>query len=81
MIQVTDPKAGIITEAAAAITGFEGAGAIAERLEKKEEGGQPAELARLLRRPTSFLKESRFDDRSYLQWWFLLGREPATARI
>lgn len=33
-----DPKAGIITEAAAAITGFEGAGAIAERLEKKEEG-------------------------------------------
>ncbi len=32
-----DPNAGIVTEAAAAITGFEGAGAIAERLEKKEE--------------------------------------------
>jgi hypothetical protein len=32
-----DPNAGILTEAAAAITGFEGAGAIAERLEKKEE--------------------------------------------
>jgi hypothetical protein len=32
-----DPKAGIITEAAAAIAGFEGTGAIVERLEKKEE--------------------------------------------
>ncbi len=32
-----DPNAGIVTEAAAAITGFEGAGAIAERLERKEE--------------------------------------------
>ena len=32
-----DPNAGIVTEAAAAITGFEGAGAIAERIEKKEE--------------------------------------------
>lgn len=32
-----DPNAGLITEAAAAITGFEGAGAVAERLEKKEE--------------------------------------------
>jgi len=34
-----DPNAGIVTEAAAAITGFEGAGAIAERFEKKEEEG------------------------------------------
>ncbi len=34
-----DPNAGFMTEAAAAITGFEGAGAIAERLEKKEDGG------------------------------------------
>jgi hypothetical protein len=32
-----DPNAGLVTEAAAAITGFEGAGAIADRLEKKEE--------------------------------------------
>lgn len=33
-----DPNAGILTEAAAAITGYEGAGAIAEHFEKKEEG-------------------------------------------
>lgn len=32
-----DPNAGIVTEAAAAITGFEGAGAIAERLEEKKD--------------------------------------------
>jgi hypothetical protein len=32
-----DPNAGIITEAAAAIAGFEGTGAIVERIEKKEE--------------------------------------------
>lgn len=32
-----DPNASLLTEAAAAITGFEGAGAIAERLEKKKE--------------------------------------------
>ncbi len=32
-----DPNAGILTEAAAAITGYEGAGAIAEHFEKKEE--------------------------------------------
>ena len=32
-----DPNAGIFTEAAAAVTGFEGAGAIAEHFEKKEE--------------------------------------------
>jgi hypothetical protein len=32
-----DPSASVITEAAAAITGFEGAGAIAERVENKEE--------------------------------------------
>ena len=36
-IKKLDPNAGIVTEAAAAITGFEGAGAIAERLEKKED--------------------------------------------
>jgi hypothetical protein len=36
-----DPNAGILTEAAAAITGFEGAGAIAEHFEKKEEGREP----------------------------------------
>jgi hypothetical protein len=35
-----DPNAGIMTEAAAALTGFEGAGAIAEHFEKKEEGEQ-----------------------------------------
>lgn len=34
-----DPNAGILTEAAAAVTGFEGAGAIAERLEQKKEEG------------------------------------------
>jgi hypothetical protein len=32
-----DPNASILTEAAAAVTGFEGAGAIAERVENKEE--------------------------------------------
>jgi hypothetical protein len=32
-----DPDAGFITEAAAAVTGFEGAGAIAEHFEKKDE--------------------------------------------
>lgn len=32
-----DPNAGFFTEAAAAITGFEGAGAIAEHFEKKDE--------------------------------------------
>ncbi len=36
-IKKLDPNAGILTEAAAAVTGFEGAGAIAERLEGKEE--------------------------------------------
>lgn len=36
-----DPNASIITEAAAAITGFEGAGAIAERIEKKEDTSEP----------------------------------------
>ncbi len=32
-----DPNAGLMTEAAAALTGFEGAGAIAEHFEKKED--------------------------------------------
>jgi hypothetical protein len=36
-----DPNAGMLTEAAAAITGFEGAGAIAEHFEKKEDGSEP----------------------------------------
>jgi hypothetical protein len=31
-----DPNASLLTEAAAAVTGFEGAGAIAERIENKE---------------------------------------------
>ena len=35
-----DPDAGFITEAAAAVTGFEGAGAIAEHFEKKDDGEQ-----------------------------------------
>ena len=33
-----DPNASILTEAAAAVTGFEGAGAIAEHFEKKDGG-------------------------------------------
>jgi len=33
-----DPNASILTEGAAAIAGFEGAGAIAEHLKKKEDG-------------------------------------------
>jgi hypothetical protein len=33
-----DPNASILTEAAAAITGYEGAGAIAEHFEKKPDG-------------------------------------------
>jgi hypothetical protein len=39
-IKKLDPNAGFITEAAAAITGFEGAGAIAEHFEKKEDGSE-----------------------------------------
>jgi len=35
-----DPNASILTEAAAALTGFEGAGAIAEHFEKKEDEGE-----------------------------------------
>ena len=35
-----DPDAGFVTEAAAAVTGFEGAGAIAEHFEKKDDGGE-----------------------------------------
>ncbi len=35
-----DPNAGFLTEAAAAIAGFEGTGAIVDRLEKKEEEPQ-----------------------------------------
>jgi hypothetical protein len=36
-IKKLDPNASFITEAAAAITGFEGAGAIADRIEEKKE--------------------------------------------
>ena len=36
-----DPNASIVTEAAAAVTGFEGAGAIAEHFEKKDDGSEP----------------------------------------
>ena len=32
-----DPNAGILTEAAAAVAGFEGTGAIAEHFEKKDD--------------------------------------------
>lgn len=35
-----DSGAGILTEAAAALTGFEGTGAIVDHLEKKEETGE-----------------------------------------
>lgn len=35
-----DPNASILTEAAAAVAGFEGAGAIADHFEKKEDNGQ-----------------------------------------
>jgi hypothetical protein len=35
-----DPNAGIITEGAAAVAGFEGAGAIAEHFEKKDDEQQ-----------------------------------------
>jgi hypothetical protein len=35
-----DPDAGFVTEAAAAVTGFEGAGAIAEHFEKKDDGSE-----------------------------------------
>jgi len=37
-VKKLDPNASILTEGAAAIAGFEGAGAIAEHLEKKEDG-------------------------------------------
>jgi hypothetical protein len=36
-VRKLEPNAGFITEAAAAITGFEGAGAIANHFEKKDE--------------------------------------------
>jgi hypothetical protein len=35
-----DPNASLLTEAAAAITGFEGAGAVAEHFKKKDESEQ-----------------------------------------
>ena len=36
-----DPNASLLTEGAAAITGYEGAGAIAERIEKKDDETEP----------------------------------------
>jgi hypothetical protein len=36
-----DPNASILTEGAAAIAGYKGAGAIAEHFEKKEDGSDP----------------------------------------
>jgi hypothetical protein len=36
-VKKLDPNASILTEGAAAVAGFEGAGAIAEHFEKKEE--------------------------------------------
>jgi len=39
-VKKLDPNASILTEGAAAIAGFEGAGAIAEHFEKKDEGQQ-----------------------------------------
>ena len=35
-----DPNASILTEAASAVAGFEGAGAIAEHFQKKEDEGE-----------------------------------------
>jgi hypothetical protein len=37
-VKKLDPNASILTEGAAAIAGFKGAGAIAEHFEKKEDG-------------------------------------------
>ena len=37
-VKKLDPNASILTEGAAAVAGFEGAGAIAEHFEKKEDG-------------------------------------------
>jgi hypothetical protein len=39
-VKKVDPDASIFTEGAAAIAGYEGAGAIAEHLEKKEDTNQ-----------------------------------------
>jgi hypothetical protein len=36
-----DPNASILTEAAAAVTGFEGAGAVAGHFQKKDEDSEP----------------------------------------
>ncbi|WP_174242203.1 hypothetical protein [Granulicella sp. WH15] len=37
-LEKVDPNASILTEGAAAVAGFEGAGAIADHFEKKEDG-------------------------------------------
>ena len=39
-VKKLDPDAGFLTEAAAAVGGFEGAGAIAEHFEKKDDGSE-----------------------------------------
>ena len=39
-LKKVDPNASVLAEGAAAIAGFEGAGAIAEHLEKKDENQQ-----------------------------------------
>jgi len=39
-VKKLDPDAGLLTEAAAAVGGFAGAGAIAEHFEKKGEGSE-----------------------------------------
>jgi hypothetical protein len=39
-VKKLDPNASILTEGAAAVAGFEGAGAIADHLEKKEDEPQ-----------------------------------------
>jgi len=40
-----DPDAGLLTKAAAAVAGFEGAGALEKLVEKKEDEDKPADSA------------------------------------
>ena len=40
-VKKLDPNASILTEGAAAVAGFEGAGAIADHVEKKDDGSEP----------------------------------------
>ncbi len=41
-VEAVDPNAGFLTEAAAAVAGFEGVNKVTEALEKKEEAQPPA---------------------------------------